>query len=246
MPSRLDRRLQSRPDGLHPVLVYGPPKASHQVSFLPALMSGEELANARRIAGSKSWTGPWRILSVGGLLAVKGFDLAIRGLGELRRIAPELSWSYTLIGDGPERSALRVLSDRSGVGDRVTFTGSLSFADVQHHYGASHVVIMPGTKEGWPKVIAEAWAHGAIPVGASAGLVPFILGSEDAGVVFQPTPGALAVALAELLHDSGRMAAISRKLFDFAAQMSLEEFRRRLEQVLRDRCGLKEAGRGSS
>jgi len=100
------------------------------------------------------------------------------------------------------------------------------------------VAIMPGVLEGWPKIIAEAWAHGAIPVAASAGLVPWILQEEDTGVQFNPTPVGLANALIELLDDPERVKAMSGKLIPHAKALSLDSFKTRLEQVLIDHCGL--------
>jgi glycosyltransferase involved in cell wall biosynthesis len=236
--SRIDRFVQGRPSPLHPVLVYGPPKRPHQIGFLPALMSREELTHAREAARPRKWAPPWNILSVGRLSGVKGFDLAIRALGVLRREAPGLPWRFTLVGEGPERKALEALAAACGIADRVTLTGALGFADVQKQYACAHVVIMPGTKEGWPKVIAEAWAHGAIPVAAASGLAPWILESGSAGVLFEPTAERLSEALSKLLSDPVAMQTLSEQVFGLVDSLSLEHFRFRLEQVLVERCGL--------
>jgi len=177
-------------------------------------------------------------LSVGRLEPEKGFDLAIRGLGELRRLRPELDWKYTLIGDGPAADGLRQQALQSGIADRILFTGALPFNEVQKHYAEAHVAIMPGIVEGWPKIIAEAWAHGAIPVAASAGIVPWILEDKDVGVQFHPTPTGLAEALIELLDDPERLKTMSEKLMPRAEELSLESFKNRLEHVLIEHCGM--------
>ena len=238
LPSRLERFLQGKPNQLHPVLVYGNEKKPHQVSFMPALMTSEELDQARTLSRSKSWNGSFRMLSVGVLEPVKGFDLAVKALGQLRVAHPELNWTYTVIGDGSMKRDLEALACESGIADRTVFTGALPFSEVQKHYALSHLAIMPGTKEGWPKVIAEAWAHGTIPVAAAAGLVPSILKDENAGVLFDPTPDALANALYCLAFTRDRMQEISHSLQHKAEQMSMDSFRVNLEKVLIERCGL--------
>lgn len=238
LPTRLNRYIESVPNDLHPVLVYGSSKRSHHISFLPALMSTQELVRAREMSSERRWSPPWKILSVGRLIRGKGFDLAIRGLGELNRIAPQLPWEFVLIGDGSAAEELKELANQCSVADRVTFAGALPFEQVQKHYAAAHVVIMPSTKEGWPKVIAEAWAHGAVPLAAPAALVPWILQDEQAGVIFEATPSALAAALSRLLSSPERMRIMSQGLFHYAREMSLEHFKNRLEQVLVERCGL--------
>lgn len=238
IPSRVERVLQSKPNSLHPVLVYGDEKKPHQVSFMPALMTAEELDQARVLSSSKSWNGSFRMLSVGVLEPVKGFDLAVKALGQLRVAHAELNWTYTVIGDGSMRRDLEALAYETGIGDRTVFMGALPFSEVQKHYAASHLAIMPGTKEGWPKVIAEAWAHGTIPVASAAGIVPSILKDENAGVTFDPTPAALASTLYRLASARDRMQEISQSLRRKAEQMSLDSFRANLEKVLIERCGL--------
>ncbi|MBM2846448.1 MAG: glycosyl transferase, partial [Bacteroidetes bacterium] len=115
--------------------------------------------------------------------------------------------------------------------------GALSFDEVQKRYAESHIAIMPGTKEGWPKIIAEAWAHGTIPVAASAGLVPSILQDKSSGVVFKPTPSDLAQAVAHLLDDPEKMRDMSQGIYRHAQKLSLDQFKIRLEKVLVDRFG---------
>lgn len=239
LPSRLERILQGIPSDRNPVLVYGPAKRPHQISFLPALMSREELESARELASLRRWEPPWRIVSVGRLEPVKNMHLVLEGLAALQLSRPDLPWLFTLVGDGSARRDLEALAEAAGLGDRVRFTGSLAFREVQRHYAEAHVAVMPGTKEGWPKVIAEAWAHGAVPVASSAGLVPWLLREEGSGRAISPSAGSLASALEGLLADPEALEKTSRGLFRFAEGLSLEQFRARLKDVLVTRCALK-------
>jgi glycosyltransferase involved in cell wall biosynthesis len=238
LPSRIDRWLQGIPSARHPVLVYGPPRKPHEVEFLPALMTSAELDFARRLSEVRRFEPPWSILTVARLERVKGVDLAIRGLGQLRRNRPDLEWKLTIIGDGTERAALESLARTEGILERTRFLGALPFEAVQSHYASAHIAIMPGTLEGWPKVIAEAWAHGAVPVAAAAGLVPWILRDPDSGVAFKPSAAGLADAIDALLGDPGRLKRIADGSPARAAKLSLEAFSARLAEVLEKRCGL--------
>lgn len=236
IPSIVERHLVGR--GPDPALVYGPSPAPHLISFPPALMTRAELARAAAASACREWRPPWRILSVGRLLPVKGFDLALRALARLRALDPSLDWRYTLVGGGTQEHELRDIIARGGIADRVELTGSLGFDAVLERYADAHVVIMPGVKEGWPKVIAESWAHGAVPLGAAAGIVPWIVDGTDAGVTFAPEPEALAVALRDLLRAPARMESMSARGPQLADALSLESFGERLERVLVEECGL--------
>jgi glycosyltransferase involved in cell wall biosynthesis len=201
-------------------------------------MSNEELDRARRLGAARVWAPPWKILAVGRLSSEKGFDLALRGLAELAHGPSEPAWHFTLVGDGVQAFALRALAERLGISRRVSFLGALPFGDLDEHFAAAHVVVMPGTQEGWPKTIAEAWAYGAVPVAAAAGLVPEIIGGAGAGLTFDPTPAGLSGALAQLLSDPAAMREMSTRGPDRCESLSLESFETRLEQVLVDACGL--------
>lgn len=235
LPSLIERWLLGRSGTNNPVLIYGPTQSPHLISFLPALMTCEELTRARNLSERRSNKAPWSLLSVGSAIAAKGFDLAVRGLAELKRVRPTLDWTYTYIGDGEMVPHLRELTRQGGIQDRVRFAGALNFSEVQKHYADAHVMIMPGTKEGWPKTIAEAWAHGTVPVAASAGLVPWILEGDEAGLLFEPTPRGLAHTLANLLENPGLMSRLAKNGIPRAAELSLENFERRLEKVLIER-----------
>jgi glycosyltransferase involved in cell wall biosynthesis len=238
LTARIHRKIECTPSRRNPVLVYGPAKYSHQISFIPALMNDEELAKARLLSSPKNWSAPWIIMSVGRMVPEKGFDLALQGLAKLKQTRTDLNWRYVLVGDGQCRQNLVTQATELGIADRVVFTGALSFGRVREHYAAAHLVIMPGVKEGWPKVIAEAWAHGAIPVAARGGIVPHILRDEDAGVIFEPNPKALAETLANLLGSPERMKTVAKDIYKYCDELSLTQFKLRLEQVLVKRCGL--------
>lgn len=239
IPSRVNRMLEGLASSIHYTLVYGEARRPHQISFLPALMSREELSRAATIAHARTWTPPWLILCVGRLEPVKNFGLVIRALGLLRRRQPALLWSFTLIGEGTDKRRLQILAAECGIADRATFTGALPFARVQEQYGNAHCAIMPGVKEGWPKIIAEAWAHGAYPIASRAGIVDSILADRNSGSVVDATPEDLAAELSRVFADPARLRDLSSNLHQFAEELSLERFRDRLERVLVERCGLR-------
>ena len=94
--------------------VYGPRIAYAIVPPGVALFSGSGVDRAPLT------TGP-TIVSVGALRPLKGHRDLVEALAQVA----DLPWSWTVIGDGPEREDLAQLLDRRGLRGRVTFTGEV-------------------------------------------------------------------------------------------------------------------------
>jgi glycosyltransferase involved in cell wall biosynthesis len=139
------------------------------------------------------------VLGVGRLVPIKGFEVLIRAVARLpaaRR--PRL----VLLGEGPERPALRARAERAGIElqlpgavDRATVAEWMAAADV---YAQPSVPLSNGRAEGMPVAVREALAVG-VPVVASAvgGLVEI----EAPGLTLVPPgqPDDLARALGRFL-----------------------------------------------
>ena len=134
-------------------------------------------------------------------MGVKNYKLAIEGLGLLHREYPQWRWSYHLIGDGEEKENLSQLCKDYNISDRVVFVGRLEYMAAMKELTQADVVIMPGIKEGWPKVVADGWAAGAVPLAAAAGIVPQIIDDGKNGYLFEPDANSLKEKLKYLfLH----------------------------------------------
>lgn len=178
----------------HYVLVYGRSNKQHLISFFPLVLSRSEIDELRSlpVLQDKKDASVFYFYTLGRLTSVKGFDLAIQGLGELFRICPDWKWECHLIGDGPELDRLKNLAKDLSIGDRVIFEGKRDYLNAMKMLKLADVVIMPGVMEGWPKVVAEAWVVGSIPLCANAGLLPEIIIDSENGFLFNPDPKSFA------------------------------------------------------
>ncbi len=127
LPSRIERWIRNFPSKQNPILIYGPSTRPHLISFNPAVMSLDELKRAQILSQDKEWQPPWKLLSVGNLIPVKGLDLAICGLGILHKERPDLKWQFTIVGDGPENANLQRITAEYGIADQISFTGFFGF-----------------------------------------------------------------------------------------------------------------------
>jgi glycosyltransferase involved in cell wall biosynthesis len=134
---------------------------------------------------------------VGRLYAIKGPDVLIRALA-----APGLEATQTvLIGDGPEREALRALVQELGIADRVTFAGARS--DARTLMPAFDAYVLSSRSEGTPMVVLEAM-QAALPVVATdVGGVAELLGGVGRQWLVPPeAPEQLGAALRDVRSDA--------------------------------------------
>lgn len=106
------------------------------------------------------------VLGIGRLVPGKGFVLAAQALAAL-----PADVRLVLVGDGPERAAIRAAG-----GDRVILLGSRSPTEVARACQAVDCLVLPSDSEGWPNVVTEALAAGLPVVATAVGGIPEILG----------------------------------------------------------------------
>ncbi len=144
------------------------------------------------------------------LTAQKRIGLALDAIADLHRRGRVLR--LTLLGDGPERSALERRAAALGLDGLVTFGGAVAPAEVPARLAGADVMIFPAVAEGFGLVAAEAYMCG-VPVVAceDGGGVLDIVPASGAGRRARPSGTALADAISDLLEDpAARDAAVAR------------------------------------
>jgi glycosyltransferase involved in cell wall biosynthesis len=84
------------------------------------------------------------------------------------------------------------------------FHGWLDRASLDQRYAEAHIVLLPSASEGFPKVIAEGMAYGAVPVVSDVSSVAMELATARCGIALPTNDvAAFAAAIADLIR-SGR------------------------------------------
>lgn len=173
----------------------------------------------------------WRLLYCGRIDPRKGIDTAVRALTQL----PDQA-RLTVHGecDDQHLAELKVLAERLGVRDRVTFSSGPQ-DEVAGVYAACDALLFPVTwREPWGLVPLEAMAAGRPVVAARAGGGPAeYLEAEANCLAFAPhQAGELAAAVRRLADDPelrGQLVAGGRVT---AARFTEEDFHAALERRL--------------
>lgn len=114
-----------------------------------------------------------------------------------------------VVGVGPELARLQALARRLGLAERVAFLGHVSRARLVAEYRRCALFCLPSRQEGFGIVYLEAMAAGKAVVACRAAAVPEVVEHGVTGLLVNPgDPLALAAALADLLDDPLRRAAL--------------------------------------
>jgi glycosyltransferase involved in cell wall biosynthesis len=114
-----------------------------------------------------------------------------------------------LAGSGPDRGALERLAGQLGLGERVRFAGRISDAEAVDLYAGARAVYYAPVDEdyGFATVEAFASARPVVTTTDAGGVLEFVE-SGVTGLVTDPTPAALAPALATLAADPALAARL--------------------------------------
>ena len=144
------------------------------------------------------------IVSVGRLVAKKGFDLLIRAFAQLDR--PKIR--LRIAGDGPEREALVALARAAGVADRVDFLGAKPHAEALALIRSGAIFALPcrtsstGDRDGIPVVLMEAMAAGKPVIAGRLETIAELVEDGVSGLLVPPDDvPALTEALRRLVDE---------------------------------------------
>ncbi len=153
-----------------------------------------------------------RLVAVGRLIPIKGFDVLLQAFAQARAQVPALT--LEIAGSGPLGFAPQ---------DGVTFLGHVS--PVQSLFERNAIAVVPSRGEGFGMVALEAAERGRAAIVTNVGGLPEIVADGETGLVVEPA--GLADAIVELARDPGRVramgaAARARAVAQFSPEASVE------------------------
>jgi len=186
-------------------------RCPNAASKIHRVYNGMNLANFLG-AGPKSSAGATvEILSVGRLVAFKGFEYLIEACEQLRQ--RRIQFHCEIIGDGPLHEKLQHQIDELRLGERVTLAGALPQDCVLEKLRAADIFALASTTDDngasdvFPTVILEAMASARPVVSTTlAGIPESVIDRETGLLVPAGESGLFADALETLCRDAGLRA----------------------------------------
>jgi len=174
-------------------------------------LTGEEIRNLGT-ASPRSNNHPFRLVSIGNLLHLKGFGLAMRAFAQFQSGFP--ASEYWLIGEGPERRRLERLAGELALNGKVTFWGRIPRTRVLEKLAECDVLVHPSLHDSGGWVCLEAMAAGCPVICLNLG-GPAIQVTEETGIkVSAISPkqvvAELAAAMNQLASDPARRVKLGK------------------------------------
>jgi teichuronic acid biosynthesis glycosyltransferase TuaC len=148
------------------------------------------------------------LVTVGNLIARKRHADVIEAMALLSDRWPQLR--YVIVGDGPEREALRTLAAARGLDGRVELRGRLAHEQAVSAARQASLFVLPSLAEAFGVAYAEAMAGGVPAIGSRGEDGPEEIAAAGGGIelVAPGDPSALAERIDALLSDPAHLSAL--------------------------------------
>lgn len=175
----------------------------------------------------------YRLLFVGQLRSIKGVDSLLRSLINIAIS----NWTLTIVGDGPERSALEKIVDNNKLlSGRVFFVGWQK--EITNYYLENDVLVLPSKKEGFGRSIIEAMIHKLPVVATRVGGIPELINHKITGILVDyGNESALCEALELIYYNSVLRKNIQEEAYKYVCNNFSEEiFIKKLIKICNNSC----------
>lgn len=180
------------------------------------------------------------LVTVSRLEKEKNYVFLLRGIAELKRESGD-DFHVLIIGDGSQKSELKVRASILGIRDVVTFVGNIPNDQIKDYLGAADLFLFASKSETQGIVLAEALAAGTPVTAVHATGADDIIEDGVNGFLTEEKEEAWAAKVIEALKDETNSSMKS------AALISAENYRASTlaihEEMLYNQCGFRKGER---
>ncbi len=189
------------------------------------------------------------ILFVGRIEPLKGLDVLLESIAQLRRQDSLGEYRFCLVVIGGEKETdnemmsaemarIQALREQYGLQDLVAFIGKRGQDTLPYYYSAAEVVVVPSFYESFGMVALEAMACGTPVVASQVGGLAYLVQDGVTGfTVPVDDPQALADRLMSLLRDAELRSKMGEQAVRYAQGYAWGNIARRLQAVYSELCG---------
>lgn len=148
------------------------------------------------------------VVFIGRLSSEKNLDILIPAIKKVLKSRPKARLLY--VGDFEYKAVLEEKAKRSGVGDRITFTGSIPRQSLGAVHACSDLFVFPSVTDTQGLVVNEA-AHSGLPFVIVDRLVTEVVKDGENGIVAKNSAKSIAEAIVTILSDDELRVAYGKR-----------------------------------
>lgn len=155
-----------------------------------------------------------RLVTVGRLIADKGFDDVLKAFSQILRDWPDAS--LVILGDGPERKKLEVLAHSLSIRHAVNFRGFVTHEEIFEEMAGAEVFLFMSLAERLPNVVKEAMAcHCLCVVSYTPGIEELINDKVHGYIVQQGDVDSAAKQVQQAFSNPEKMNQMSKIAYQY-------------------------------
>ena len=169
------------------------------------------------------------IVTVCWLIREKGVQYLIEAISII--LKKGLGVKLIVVGDGPEKDALKKLSCELGLSDNVIFTGFRN--DVENFLACADIFVLHSLwEEAFGLVLVEAMAAGKPIVATNLGAIPEIVVDRATGILVEPRDiNGLAASIQKILEDKQLKERMGRQAQELAKRYDLGIYVQKIVEI---------------
>jgi len=152
------------------------PGRSDYVQYIPTMIDCQKLSRFKK----NQSTNPWFVYA-GRLNRVKNVELIISAFTKLPP-----NYELYIVGDGPDRKMLEMVSRKLGGENRIVFTGFLKHEHLFELIASSVAVVLASKREGKPMIALESLGLGVPVIAPKIPAFEEFIVADQNGVLFEP------------------------------------------------------------
>ncbi len=206
-------------------------------SFLNPCLTLAEIEQAKAMVAAKQLSSPLQMLFVGRVEEAKGVGRILEIALALKKQG--IAFHLHIVGDGPEKPTFGAWVRDHDLVSLVTFYGWQPRPALAAFYARAHFFLFPSATEGWPKVLSEAMAYGAVPLAGAVSSIPQIMAEMGCGVALPPLDLAgYVAAMHEYIAHPEKWQQQSLAGRAAAPQFTYEAYGEQLNRIFQEQWGL--------
>lgn len=158
-----------------------------------------------------------KIISVGRLVEIKGFDMALYALKNVLEKFDNYQIEYTIIGEGHQYNILNQIAIELNISNQVVFKGALSSEQISDQLKHSDFYLLSSRNEAIPTVVLEAQACALPVVATNVGSVKDVVLEGVNGYLAEVNIESITEALLKMIDNKNNWKTFgnnSRELID--------------------------------